>query len=437
MKLNRRLRHNYDFCQNCENPLAENDNFCSNCSQKRSTGRIAFSQLVVQFFEDTVNWDARLFRSIRDLCVPGKLTIEYFKGRHVPYWQPLRLFLFMAALQMIIVNSSFNKATTAMQKANDETKRGVYEYLLLQKLDSLKVEVVKRSSSKKVAKAAMDSLLVYYVHPERLTYKISDKALLAKEDSLRKFLFAEAAKDGEIDSVEIEDNIKDFSEKLAEGIKTNNFSINLIGNMASDSIEIPLIVAGKNGVGINVEVNPVDKRNKASLSILKTDFINLTPDEILEKYQVTGFTNQLMIKQTIKGMKDGKSGIEFFLSRLSWMLILMMPVFAFFLELMNRPYYYVEHVIFSFHCHSFMFFLISSLSFLSNNILPAGLMDFKGGVAGVVSIALLVYFYKAMRNVYKQGRLKTILKFSFLVFSYFFTILFALIATLLVSFVFF
>ena len=447
MRFNQRLRHNYDFCQNCENPLAENDNFCSNCSQKRSTGRIAFGQLVVQFFEDTINWDARLFRSIRDLCIPGKLTVEYFKGRHVPYWQPLRLFLFMAALQMIVVNSSFNSATKAMQKANDDTKRGVYEYMLLQKLDSLKVEVTKRSANKKVAKAAMDSLLVYYVHPERLNYKISDKQLAAKTDSFRRFLFAKAIKeakkdDSEIDTVEIDDNVADFSDNLAEGIKTTNLNINLIGNMVSDSIDIPIVQTGKNGIQIkgNVNVNSGNGKaslKNASLSILKSDFINLSPDEILEKYKIAGFINQLMIKQTIKGMKDGKSGIEFFLGRLSWMLIFMMPIFAFFLELMNRPYYYVEHVIFSFHCHAFMFFLISSLSFLSNYILPAGWIDFKGVIIGATILALLIYFYKAMRNVYKQGRLRTMLKFSFLVFSYFFTVTFALLITLLVSFVFF
>lgn len=450
MRFNQRLRHNYDFCQNCENPLAENDNFCSNCSQKRSTGRIAFGQLVVQFFEDTINWDARLFRSIRDLCIPGKLTVEYFKGRHVPYWQPLRLFLFMAALQMVVVNSSFNSATKAMQKANDDTKRGVYEYMLLQKLDSLKIEVTKRSVNKKVAKAAMDSLLVYYVHPERLNYKMSDKVILAKEDSLRRFLFVKAEKeakedDSGIDSVEIEDDVKDFSDKLAEGVKTTNLNIKLLGNMVSDSIEIPIFYTG---IGVNMKTDIKAEENggkatkfsvekKSSFPILKSDFIGLSPDEILEKYKIEGFKNQLIIKQTIKGMKDGKSGIEFFISRLSWMLIFMMPIFAFFLELMNRPYYYVEHVIFSFHCHAFMFFLISSLSFLSNYILPAGWIDFKGVVIGATTLALLIYFYKAMRNVYKQGRLRTMLKFSFLVFSYFFTVTFALLITLLVSFVFF
>jgi preprotein translocase subunit SecG len=133
-------------------------------------------------------------------------------------------------------------------------------------------------------------------------------------------------------------------------------------------------------------------------------------------------------------MKDGKSGVEFFLSRLSWMIIIMMPIFAMFLELMNRPYYYVEHVIFSFHCHAFMFFLISLVFFINHQLLPAKLEGLQGALNGLVALYLLYYFYKAMRRVYKQGRIKTLLKYTFLLFSYFFTMTIAVMLTIVTSF---
>ena len=464
MKLNSRLRHNHDFCLNCENPLAEDDSFCSKCSQKRTTGRISFWQLVVQFFEDTINWDARLFRSVRDLFYPGRLTVEYFKGRHVPYWQPLRLFLFMAALQMIVVSSTFNKVNTSVQKANDSVKQDVYNYLLLKQLDTLKQDIVADFSNKKIANAAIDSLLAAYVHPERFKKNRISKAILqSKQDSIRAVVSAEMLKeDGKIDSTELEASIKDFTDGLVDGLtkgRKNKFSI----NMQSDSIDIPFVQV-KNAFKPSIEYDTSGKLNRVSwkvdadennaskkpktakingkempsLPIAKLDFINLSADEIIEKYHVEGFSNQVIAKQTIKAMKDGKSGIEFFLSRLLWMMIIMMPIFAFFLELMSRRYYYVEHVIFSFHCHAFMFFLISSIAFVSHYVVPSAWSSwFPSSVSTVVAVSLLVYFYKAMRNVYKQGRLKTILKFIFLVFSYVFTLLVALFATLIISFVFF
>ena len=469
MKLNPRLRHEENHCLNCENQLSEEDNFCSRCSQKRTTGRISFGQLVLQFFEDTINWDARLFRSIRDLFFPGRLTNEYFKGRHVPYWQPLRLFLFMAALQMVVVSSTFNKVNSSVQKANESVKQDVYNYLLLRQLDTLKQDVVKDFSNKKLANSAIDSLLAAYVHPERFQKnKVSKEILRSKQDSITAVISAEMLKEnGKIDSIELAADVKDFTDGFVESFtqgRKNKFSI----NMQSDSIEIPFVKVKNafkptiqydssgnlNRVGWNVDAegtsandNNNSKKSKTiklngkempSLPISKLDFINLSADEIIEKYKVEGFSNQVIAKQTIKAMKDGKSGIDFFLSRLLWMMIIMMPIFALFLELVNRPYYYVEHVIFSFHCHAFMFFLISSIAFVSHYVVPAAWSSgFSNTVSTFVAFFLLFYFYKAMLNVYKQGYLKTFVKFIFLLFSYVFTLLIALFATMIVSFAFF
>ena len=473
MKLNPRLRHEENHCLNCENTLSEDDNFCSKCSQKRTTGRISFGQLVIQFFEDTINWDARLFRSIRDLFFPGKLTNEYFKGRHVPYWQPLRLFLFMAALQMVVVGGTFNKVNSSVQKANESIKQDVYNYLLLKQLDTLKQDVVKDFSNKKLVNSAIDSLLAAYVHHERFQKnKVSKAILRTKQDSIIAVISAEMLKeDGKIDSTELAANVKDFTDGFLESFtkgRKNTFSV----NMQSDSIEIPFVKVknafkptierdslgnlkrvgwnidtdGSSSDGNNASEKPkiakinakINGKEMPSLPISKLDFINLSADEIIAKYKVEGFSNQVIAKQTIKAMKDGKSGIDFFLSRLLWMMIIMMPIFALFLELVNRPYYYVEHVIFSFHCHAFMFFLISSIAFVSHYVVPAAWSSgFSSTVSTFVAFFLLFYFYKAMLNVYKQGYLKTFVKFIFLLFSYVFTLLIALFATMIVSFAFF
>lgn len=465
MSLNKRLLHRFDYCLNCEASLNENDYFCANCGQKRTTGRISFRQLILQFFEDTFSWDARLFRSIRGLFSPGKLTEEFFKGKQVPYWQPLRLFLFMAALQMFVVNTRMDSLNQTIQKSNDGIKQSVYEYLFLQKIDSLKTSVVQDFNNEKMATAVIDSMVVAYIHPEKFRKtKIKKRELEVRLDSLRKSIMAEMLSDGEkIDSAEIEAEVQDFTNKLVKATdKQNIFS----GSLSSDFIEIPFVSvkealipsiqldsngnlknAGwhittkpqKENIAINFDEKETDSKGhkKGNLMIHKTDFIQLSADSIIQKYHVEGFINQVIAKQTIKGMKDGKSGVDFFLSRLSWMIIIMMPIFALFLELMNRPYYYVEHVIFSFHCHAFMFFLISLVFFVNHNLLPENFKALQGTMSGILSLYLLFYFYKAMRRVYKQGRIKTLLKYSFLLFSYFFTMTLALVFTIIVSFFFF
>jgi Protein of unknown function (DUF3667) len=451
MRVNKRLKHNFEHCLNCEKSLDPTDDFCGRCGQKRITGRISFRQLIYQFVEDTFNWDARLFRSLRGLFKPGFLTVEYFKGRHIPYWQPLRLFLFMAAVQMITVNISFNEVNEKVVRANDKMKQSVHEYLFLKHLDTLKSDVLPFFNNKKVAKAAMDSLLMASVYPERFTTTLKDKNKQnEKIDSFKTYIIAKIkAENMDSDSLDItqdiDDAVEDFVKKMEEGNRKNNFTASIMHRLDADNIEIPFVAVGEtlkphvdttNGLSIGWNEKNLYKTPNKSLQVSKYDFLTLSPDSIINKYKVEGFWNQVLAKQTIKVMRDGKSGVDFFLGRLSWMIIIMMPIFALFLELVNRKQHYVEHVVFSFHCHALMF-LIFSIWFFSKEFLLQHLPTVTDVVGSMLPIGLLFYFYKAMRKVYQQDRFLTIIKFGFLFFTYLFTLIFAIFITILASFFFF
>lgn len=457
MSLNKRLLHQFDHCLNCETTLAKENYFCPQCGQKRTTGRISFRQLIIQFFEDTINWDARLFRTIRVLFVPGKLTEEFFSGRQVPYWQPLRLFLFLAAVQMIVVNANFDNVNQKIQNMNEGIKEVALEYIVLKKLDSLKTLASSGFGNKKVAIAAMDSLLSAYIHPEKFSKRqISNKFIETKVDSFKNAFLKEIEQEGEtIDSTELAQELEDFKSKL---IKTTQKIDNKADDLTSDYIEIPLVkVDGQPNIELfddksesnnwNIgytekskgafDIDLGDKPTKSNgFRITKSDFLHLPVDSIITKYKINGAFNQILAKQSIKAMRDGKDIVQFFISQLSWMLIIMMPFFALFLELVNRPYYYVEHVIFSFHCHSLLFLLISLVFFFNHKIIPE-YTTVHGILNSFVLFYLIFYFYKAMRRVYKQNRFITLLKYGFLMLSYFISMSFALIITFLVSFVFF
>lgn len=451
MSLNKRLRHDFDECQNCNTSLEKADNFCGVCGQKRTTGRISFRQLILQFFEDTINWDARLFRSIRGMFIPGFLTVQFFKGRHMPFWQPLRLFLFMAALQMLVINITVNKVNEKIVKANDDVKGSMHEYFFYKKLDTLKPYVLLQFQNRRVARAAMDSLMAAYAYPHRFV-NVTRTQKEIKIDSIKNVVIEklEASKK-EFDSTDIADGVADIVEGIKDEIGQVNEKDKQGKSLRQDSIEIPY-VAVRDGIKPQIEMDTsgenlnrvgwnsdkFDSRNKnKSLFIDKYDFMTLSADSIINKYKIRGFINQVVAKQTIKAFKDGKDGFDFFMSRLSWMIVIMMPIFALFLELVNRPYYYVEHVIFSFHCHAFMFFLISVLFFINHYLIPENLAFLSSPLNLIAFLFLLYYFYKAMRNVYQQGRLKTALKYSFLLVSYFFTMTTAIVLTLIFSFLFF
>ena len=89
----------------------------------------------------------------------------------------------------------------------------------------------------------------------------------------------------------------------------------------------------------------------------------------------------------------------------SYSLFVLMPVFAFILKVLyvRRHQYYTEHLIFAIHLHTFAF-LVLTLGLWADQmqkIIPVQLLMFSG---------VLVYQVLAMRVVYEQGWMKTVVK---------------------------
>jgi hypothetical protein len=81
--------------------------------------------------------------------------------------------------------------------------------------------------------------------------------------------------------------------------------------------------------------------------------------------------------------------------------------------------YFVEHLLFFVHFHAF-FFLILTLQILFSRL--AGLIHIPEAISVLVIVAasfyIPVYLYKAMRTVYGQGHLMTIIKYLGLSVAY-------------------
>lgn len=112
----------------------------------------------------------------------------------------------------------------------------------------------------------------------------------------------------------------------------------------------------------------------------------------------------------------GQLFINKLVSHLPKIMFILLPLFALILKLVNyrsKTKYYVEHLIYSIHVHSFLFLFISLLILISW-ILPAT-ADWLQFIGVVVS---LWYIYRSMRNIYQSSRWRTIYKFFVLFLSY-------------------
>ncbi|QNJ96887.1 DUF3667 domain-containing protein [Constantimarinum furrinae] len=114
---------------------------------------------------------------------------------------------------------------------------------------------------------------------------------------------------------------------------------------------------------------------------------------------------------TIEKVKKDPFGFaNFLMGKIPFFLFFFTPVFAFFFWVLysKKKYTYMEHMIFIFHIFSFLFLamLICLLPdlLLGDDVFSGILFVFIGPF----------YFYKALRNFYKQNRFITIIKFVLL-----------------------
>jgi hypothetical protein len=145
-----------------------------------------------------------------------------------------------------------------------------------------------------------------------------------------------------------------------------------------------------------------------------------------------GLINRALMRKTIQlGDADpDEVNREFraiFLRNIPRMLFLLVPVFALLLKLLylRKNFYYEEHVIFSLHFHTFLFWLILAALLLS--ILNEFFML-------LIPLVSTVYFIMAMKTTYASKKWALFLKVSGMMILYGLTVFFVTIASVVILF---
>ena len=133
---------------------------------------------------------------------------------------------------------------------------------------------------------------------------------------------------------------------------------------------------------------------------------------------------------------QGRSLFAAFLHNLPKMMFLFLPLVALFNKILylRSKRYYVEHLLFFVHLHVFVFLLLF-LIVLGNHLLalvPGGVNP-PGFVSLLLVIGILSYVYFALRRFFGQGRVKTCIKFVFLLGAYSITLVVTTLITMVYS----
>jgi hypothetical protein len=126
---------------------------------------------------------------------------------------------------------------------------------------------------------------------------------------------------------------------------------------------------------------------------------------------------------------------EIFLHKLPYLLFISLPLFALILKLLyvrRRQFYYVDHAIFAIHHYVFSFIVLLSIFLLA---VAARNPSFELPTIIIVALCIVwpAHLFIAMLNFYKQGWLKTFVKFVLLNILGFFSLLILFVVFLFFS----
>ena len=381
----RHFRYRSETCLNCNHPLDLSDRFCAYCGQLNTTKSLSLKDFIGEFLGSIIAYDSRLRFTLRDLLFkPGTITKNYVNGQRLKYANPFRFFLsvsivyFILQSMMIWLSDDGGSFYKEIEKQNGPvvklTGNDGSEYNLLT-IDS--IPGITAPDTKNTDEPATST-----EYASTNTYSDSTKHLskTRKEEPVPTY------------TVITEDSLSQFS-----WIKQNIERTKLYHDFYQTT---------------NIE-NPA----KALDSL----------DHNNTRYNRWVYSKIPVFEQVKKN--PGDFG-RYLLGKIPFFLFFFTPFYALFFWLIysKKKHTYMEHMVFIFHIFSFVFLgmLICSIPDL-----------FIGGDRLFASIFLTFigpfYFYKALRNFYKQKRWITIIKFIFLNNVFFISATFSALLFLLIT----
>ena len=387
-------------CENCGTPLQ--GHYCYVCGQSVHNPTRHFGHAVEEVFESFWHLDGRVFRTLRDLMVPGRVTLNYLAGQRVRYIAPIRLFVILSLLTFFI-----GKLVVHVDQA--PIHFGGEGGAALEKAQT--VAEVKQIESRLLAKLAVDEKKAARtpgVNPALVATRVAIEGAAANRiaeldeiasDRAEAKSSADAAESGKAEASAAQDN-GGATAKTADAANTAN---------------APTLATAK------------EKETK------KTDdddthwrFNGRDWDEKTNPVQVSflpGFANRWInhkigrAKNNIEQMDgDPNRFIEAFLGAVPTALFLLMPVFALLLKVfyLGSGRRYLEHVVVALYSHAWLLVFLLAL-FLLNAVKDAFSANWVAVLTSLLSGLLWmwvpIYLWVMQHRVYRDHWLVTTLRY--------------------------
>lgn len=352
-----------DLCLNCEKPLPPKAKFCPHCGQKNNNGKVRMKELLKRFWSHFSHLDSKVVRAIWQLMIPGKVTVEYFKGKHKKYPHPVQFFFVVMFFFLLVFNKQIGDKGLSLSNIGENFKFSF-------------------RSTKKENKDELTSEMFM----ESLKYSAKKRSYLRAYNQLPTDL-------------KNKETVRALDSILSTVYKKENLNLLRVQHV-TDSIAI------SNGDSINLSDDSVSMNLLTFKSrIALDDLLNQTPDEIIENYGVKGRMERVLLKQSLKSFKNPHELVHTYIGSFAWTILALIALMSWILYLFyyRQKRYYVEHFVFLMHQHSGAYLMLT-LALLLSSLFPLGPIWIL--LIGWIGISMWV----ALHNYYRQRWWMTTLK---------------------------
>ena len=363
-------------CENCHATLQ--GEFCHRCGQSVHNPVRHAGHALEEVFESFWHLDGRVFRTLRDVLVPGRTALEYLAGHRQRYLPPLRLFVIMSLLAFFV-----GKLTVHVDP--EPVSLGVDTSAIT---SSKTVEEVKRNRDRLLAEVEKAQ------NEDRKGVPGVDTALIAAQ-------------------VQIEGEAANRITELTPGTP-------------------PPTRAKSKGALFSMDNEVWDP----ACNPVRFDWLPAFANEWLTARLVQGMDNI----EGMEGRPD--KWVQAFMGSLPSALFLLVPVFALMLKIVYlfKRRLYLEHLVVALYSHVFLLmaltvvFLLFPLAWPA--LSPAGWLAVCARIAfGALLAWVPIYLLLTQKRVYGQGWPMTLLKYSVIGVAYFYLLVFAALVMFLVTLV--
>lgn len=354
-------------CENCYTPLQ--GEYCHQCGQSIHNPVRHAGHALEEVFESFWHLDGRVFRTLRDLLVPGRTALEYLAGHRQRYLPPLRIFVIMSLLAFFV-----GRATIHL----DEEPVGVDVTPIIQ---SKTVAEVERNRDRMLAELEEER------KQDGNTIPGFDAIMIAAQ-------------------VKIQGEANNRIVELTHGknAAASTSSENGAPEVAPSKGEL---FSAKNQAW-NPETNPVE------IDWLP-DFVNTW----LTRKAGHAIDNILLMESRPERF------FQVFMSSLPSALFVLVPVFALMLKISYffQRRLYMEHLVIALYSHVYLLMALTAIFILMALGSAVSAHAYWLSVVSYTAIVLLLiwmplYLLVMQKRVYRQGWVMTLLKYSMIGFVY-------------------